>query len=234
MRAASITTADPAALSCAPSDATQLSRCAPDITIAGVGVATRQVGEDVVGVAILVVVAHDACELHGRLGARFREACDLPIVLGRKLEAGQLRRLAHPVSIAFAVQQTAVAAGHAHPRARAFAGEKGVAPLFERRAAQASLDVRLGRDFGLPVLVEVAESGIRMPSKRRLRRLRPVVRPRDEHDSTLQLAPPLVEIPFTRQRRDDDLRPDCAVRARRPRDRDRAIFVHTRSDELAR
>src|SRR6185369_4373410 len=117
--------------------------------------------------------------------------------------------------------QTAVAIRLPQPRERALARKERVELGRERGALEPARDrsLRTGR---LLVRVQLAEVLAGAPLERRLIGLGTLTGLAHEHDHSLELAAPLVEVALAAQRRDDHRRADRTVRRRSPGHGDRA------------
>ena len=173
------------------------------------------VGQDVVGVDVLVMETDLAVQLQRRRGVGQSEARQPTIILGRQLHARQFRRGADLIGIARAVQQAAVALGNPHPGQGALFDQEGVQFGGEIGGLQRFADGG-GGILRLVIGVALGQFGAGPAAEARLGRFRPRAGLRDHDDLARQLAAPFVEILDLGQGRHDHARADRSIGAGRP------------------
>ncbi len=137
IRAASITIATPAPLSAAPSPSDPAVEVRAGHHIAGLGIGAGDVGDDVVGLGVAVVISDRAVDLERRRGAHLRQPREPAVILRCDLEARERRRGADLELAVLAVNQLAVEARHGGIGDRALFLEERVAARREGEAVGA-------------------------------------------------------------------------------------------------
>ena len=177
--------------------------------------AAGDVGQDVVGVDVLVMELDLAHQFQRGRRIGQGQSGQTTIVLSRQLHARQLGRRADLIGIARAVQQAAVPLGNPHPGQGALFDQEGVEPRREIGRLQLTLD-RSGRILGLDIGVALGQLGAGPAFEGRLGRFGPRAGLGQHDDLARQLAPPFVEILDLGDRRHDDAAADHPVGRRRP------------------
>ena len=182
--------------------------------IAGFGIGTRDVGEDVVRIVIGILVVNAAVDVDLHV-AELSQSCEPPIVLGAEFQARKLGRFAGAVAVAFAMHQTTLAPRHLNPGYRAFLGQEIVQLRPESKALD-SLLPGFGIEDRLLVLVQLDQVGVAEALERRVAVVLRRPGPGHQHDLSRQFPLPVGKVLVADHGSDDHRRVQHAIGGGRP------------------
>ena len=201
--------------------------------VAGLWIAARDVGDEVVGGQVPVAGSRGDLEADDRRLAGRLEPRQPAIVLGAELHERQRQRVARRNQVTFAGDQAPVAIALADHRHRALGFEE--ARQLERElVALDELLVDPEIVVRQVVLVELGQVAVLVAPERRGRPLARLTRQADHHDLAGKLAAPLLEVFLLAHRREDHRRADRPVGRRRPGHRHRPHHHAARLDHPRR